>query len=424
MNSTETKDCTREIAVEIPADVVADETNKTVQKYQRLARVPGFRRGKVPATIIRQRFGDDIRNEVAEALVPKALRDEAEKQGLKPVSQPRVTDMHVHEGEPLRFKATFEVLPEIEISGYDDIRVEHPDTAVSDQEAEEALNSLREQHASFDAVNEDRQLQDGDFAQVSFEGKAKDAAEDAEPVKVEEVMVEIGGANTVRDFSENLRGTKSGEQRTFEVAYPDDFQDKRLAGKTMTYTVNVKGIKQKRLPELNDDFAKEVGSFATLDELKQRIRESIEAEKKHKAEHEGKDKIVDELLKRYDFSVPDSLVEQQINSRLERGLRALAAQGMRPEDIKRMDFGRLRTGQREHAVREVKTYLILDKIADQEHIEVKDEEVEKEIEAIAVQSNTTADQIRDRFKNEGALERIRDRIRNEKTLDDLYRKSA
>jgi trigger factor len=424
LNSTETKDCTREIAIEIPADVVAGETNRTVEKYQRLARVPGFRRGKVPATIIRQRFGDDIRTEVAEALVPKALRDEAEKQGLKPVSQPRVTDMHLHEGEPLRFKATFEVLPEIEISGYDDIRVEHPDNTISDQEVEEALSNLREQHASFDPVNEERPLQDGDFAQVSFEGRAKDAEEANEPVKVDEIMVEVGGSNTVNEFSENLRGAKPGEQRTFDVAYAEDFQDKRLAGKTMAYTLDVKSIKHKHLPELTDDFAKEIGSFATLDELKQRIRESIEAEKKHKAEHEGKDKITDELLKRYDFAVPESLVEQQINTRLERGLRALAAQGMRPEDMKRMDFGRLRAGQRDQAVREVKTYLILDKIADQDHIEVTDEEVEKEIEAIAAQSNTTADQIRDRFKNEGMLDRIRDRIRNEKTLDELYRKSV
>lgn len=433
MNSTETsKDsCVREIQVEIPAEVVANQTETIVRKYTKMARVPGFRRGKVPAGLIRQRFADDVNSEVVEALVPEYFRQETEKQQLHPVSQPRVTDLHLHEGEPLRFKATFEVLPEIEVSGYNEIRPEHKDTSVSDEELENTLKGIQEQHASYNAVSEERPLADGDFAQVSFEGVPKPEApaegaseqdKQQQPVKVDEVLVEIGATNTVKEFSENLRGAKVGETKSFEVTYPEDFSDQRLAGKVLTYTVTVNGIKSKQMPELNDDFAKQVGEFETLEALKTRIRDGIKAEKEHQAEHEAKEKIVDELVKLTDFPVPESLVDRQIDLRLDRGLRALAAQGMRAEDLKRMDFNRLRAGQHDQAVREVKASLILDKIADLENLQVSDEEVETEVEAIAAQSRQPKDEVRARLTQEGAINRIRDRIRNEKALDFLYRK--
>jgi trigger factor len=418
--------------VEVPADVVASETASIIQKYQKLARLPGFRRGKVPATVIRQRFAEDVKSEVVEALVPRYFRQESEKQGLTPVSQPRVTDLHIHEGEPLRFKATFEVLPQIEVSGYEELRPEHKDASVTEDEVESALNNLREQHANYDPV-EDRALADGDFAQVSFQGTPKESASEAKPeegqaaakpVNVDEVLVEIGGASTVKEFSENLRGVKPGEQREFDVVYAADFADQRLAGKTFHYSVTVKAIKQKQLPELNDDFAKELGDFADLNALKQRIREGLEHEKKNAAEQEAKDKLVDELLQRNPFPVPDSLVERQIDLRLERGLRALAAQGMRSEQLKKMDWSRLRGGQRESAEKEVRVALILDRIADREKIEVSDEEVDKEVEALAKQAQQPVESVRSRLTRDGALDRIRTRIRNEKTLDHLFRKSA
>ena len=238
-------------------------------------------------------------------------------------------------------------------------------------------------------------------------------------------MVEIGGKSTIPEFTENLRGVKSGEQRSFEVKYADDFSDKRLAGKTMTYQVDVKGIKTRTIPELNDEFAKELSAdFNSLDELRNRLRENMKTEKLHEAEHQGKDQIVEELVKRNDFPVPEAMLDQQIDLRLERGLRALAAQGMRTEDMKRMDFPRLRAGQREGALREVKASLILEQIADQEKIEVSDEEFDRELEALATQSKQTLEQVRARLTQDGGLDRIRHRIRNEKILDSLYRRSA
>jgi trigger factor len=208
------------------------------------------------------------------------------------------------------------------------------------------------------------------------------------------------------------------------VKYPEDAQDKRLAGKSFTYTVKIHSIKQKNLPELNEAFAKELGEFANLEDVRKRIRDGLEAERKHAAEHAAKDKLVEELVKRNDFEVPEALVDRQIDIRLERGLRALAAQGMKPEDMKKMDFARLRAGQRDQAAQEVKSSLLLEKIADEEKIEITDEELNKEIEALAKQSKQTPEAIRARLTRDGALDRIRTRLRNEKTLNFLYHQSA
>jgi len=418
----ETDTTKREIQVEVPADEVGRATESLIQKYQKVARLPGFRRGHVPASIIRQRFSQDITSEVVEELVPRHFRQEAEKQGLIPVSQPRVSDLHIHEGEPLRFKASFEVMPLITVEGYRELRAEKPEITVTEQEVDQTLDSLREQHATFTPV-EGRPLADGDFAQISLDGQPKEG--EGKPVHMDEILVEIGGKNTMQEFNDNLRGALAGDEKTFEVAYPKDYSDQRLAGHTFTYAVKIHSIKQKSLPELNDDFAKELGAeFTGIEDVRTRIREGTEAEKKQRAEHDAKEKLVAELVSRHDFPVPEALVEHQIDVRLERGLRALAAQGMRPEDMKKVDLNRLRAGQREQAIQEVKASVLLDKIADAEKIEVGDEEVNREIEALARQSKQTAEAIRARLTRDGALDRIKSRIRNEKTLNFLYHQSA
>jgi trigger factor len=413
----------REISVEIPADEVARETETVVAKYQKMARLPGFRRGHVPASIIRQRFKEELKSDVVEALVPRYFRKEAEKLGLIPVSQPRVTDLHIYEGEPLRFKASFEIMPEIKVEGYKELRADHPEIVVKDEEVEEALNNVREQHATFTSI-EGRPLADGDFAQASMDGRPKEEDASAKPVHMDEVLIEIGGKNTVPEFSQNLRGANSGEEREFEVSYPEDTNDKRLAGKTLVYSVKINAIKQKNLPELNDDFAKELGEFTSLDQVRKQIRENMEAERKHTAEREAKDKLVAELVKRNDFEVPESLIDRQIDLRLERGLRALAAQGMKMEDMKKMDLPRLRVGQREQAVQDVKSSLLLERIAEQEGIVAGEQELNHEIEALAAQTKQTSEAVRARLTQDGGLDRIRNRIRSEKTLDFLYHQSA
>lgn len=425
MSTTDIKDaCRREIQVEVPVEEVARQTEAVIQKLQKLARIPGFRRGHVPASIIRQRFAEDIKSEVIEALVPAHFRRETEKQNLHPVSQPQVTDLHLHEGEPMRFKAAFEVMPEIQVEGYKDLRADKPEVVVTEEEVEQSLENLREQQATFTAV-EGRTLADGDFGQVSLHGNSKDKDGDGKPVNMDDILVEISGKNTLQEFSANLRGAAAGEERTFDVTYPQDFSDQRLAGKTFSYTVKVQGIKQKTVPELNDEFAKSLGNnFTGMEEVKKHLRESLDANKRTTAEREAKEKLLSELVKRHDFAVPDAMVEHQVDLRLERGLRALAAQGMRQEDMKKMDMGRLRAGQHAQALHEVKSSLLLEKIADTENIQVGDEELAQEVEALALQMQQPAEAIRARLTRDGALDRIRNRIRNEKTLDYLYHQSA
>ncbi len=442
MSPTEIKDSTtkestpkesatkREIQVEIPVEDVNRQTDSLIQKYQKVARIPGFRRGHVPASIIRQRFSEEIKTDMVEALIPRFFRQEAEKLSLHPVSQPRVTDLHLHDGEPLRFKAAFEVLPEIKLSGYKELRADKPEIAVSEADVEQALADLRERHASFNPV-EGRALADGDFAQVSLDGNPKAEQKSGEsktgegqPVHMDEVLVEIAGKNTMPEFTEHLRGTNPGDERTFDVSYPQDTQDKRLAGKTFSYSVKVQAIKQKSLPDLNDEFAKQMGQFQTMDDVRKAIREQMEAERKHEAEHAAKEKLVGELIQRNDFEVPDSLIEQQIEIRLERGLRALAAQGLTAEQMKKMDLNRLRAGQREQAIHDVKAALLLERVAEEENVQVSDDELNQELEALAKQSKQTSEAVRARLTRDGGLDRIRTRIRNEKTLEFLYRQSA
>jgi trigger factor len=446
--------CKREISVEIPADVVAKQQEALVQQYSKQARIPGFRKGKVPASMVRNRFSSEITSDVVEHLVPQYFREAVIKGGFRPVSQPHIYGLEFTPGEPIKFKAAFEVLPEFELGDYKAIKVEKPEVAISDAEIEAEIAKVQERQASFDPVNDDRGAENGEFVQVSFEARPKGLADDepeapntetkdakaegaaatetkdadqkeaAQPVQMEEVLVEIGGANTIPEFTQNLAGAKAGDERNFEVSYPADFYDKRLAGLTFDYKVKVNAIKKKTLPELNDDFAKELSpDFQTLEDLRQRFRENMEAELKHKAEHEAKDKLIEELVAKHDFPVPRSMVEHQIDLRLERGLRALAAQGMKTEDMRRMDFGRLRAGQEEFATKEVKSSVLLAKIAIKENIQVSNEELEHEIEAMATQMQQPVEQVKKRLAEDNAVERLRDRMRSEKALNLLYSNS-
>jgi trigger factor len=423
VSPTETKESTtkREIEIEVPAAEVARQTDSLIQKYQKMARLPGFRRGHVPPSIIRQRFSEEIKTDVVEALVPRYFRQETERLGMHPITQPRVTDLHLQEGEPLRFKAAFEVLPEIKLEGYKELRADKPEITVSDADVDQALAELREQHATFNPV-EGRALSDGDFAQVSLDGHPHSG--EGQPVHMDEVLVEIAGKNTMPEFTEHLRQANVGDERTFDVNYPDDAEDKRLAGKTFSYTVKVNAIKQKSLPELNEEFAKQLGEFSTVDDIRRRIREQIEFERKHQAERESKDKLVVELIRRNDFEVPDALIENQIDIRIERGLRALAAQGLTTEQMKKMDLHRLRGGQREQAIHDVKASLLLEKVAEEEKIQVSEEELNQEVDSLARQTKQTVEAVRARLTRDGGLDRIRTRIRSEKTLEFLYRQSA
>lgn len=421
-------ECTREVEVEVPADEVSKSFRSVIKRYQKLARIPGFRPGKVPESVLRNRFAGSIREEVVEAILPQHFRAAIAEKGLKPVSQPQVSNLQLEEGQPLRFKAVFEVMPEFSVDGYQDVKVEKPETELTDAELDAELERIRDAHSTMEPVTVDRGLEDGDWAQINFTGELDGENAEGEnaqqPIGGQDVSVEIGGKDTVEAFSDALRGAKPGQELKFEVTYPGDFGQKRLAGKTVAYAVEVRGIRKKVQPELDDQFAKELGKYESLEEMKQKLREHLASDKKHRAQVDTRNRLLDALVSRFSFAVPESLVQNQIDARLERGLRALAAQGMRTEDMRKLDFDRLREAQREAAVNEVKGTMVLDRIADVEKIEVSDDEVERELQVISLQTREPLENLRERLTREGNLARIREQLRREKTGNLLVERLA
>ena len=246
--------------------------------------------------------------------------------------------------------------------------------------------------------------------------------EDAEaaPITGEDSLVEVGGKDTVEAFTQVLRGAKPGQELKAEVIYPADYPEAKLQGKTVAYDVTVKAIKKRTLPELNDEFAKELGNYESLDDLQSRVREHMANRKRRSVEAETKDRLFAALVEKYQFPVPESLVQDQIDARLERGLRALAAQGMNPEQMRKLDFGRLRGAQRDTAVAEVKTHILLDRIAEKEGVTVSDEELDRELQLAALQSREPYETLRQRLTDDGGLARIREQLKREKTASLLY----
>jgi trigger factor len=417
---------TREVEVEIPADEVTRSFRSVVKRYQKQARIPGFRAGKVPETLIRTRFADGIRQDVVEAVLPAHFRTAMEQQNLKPISQPQVTDLHLQDGEPLKFKAVFEVLPEFSIDGYQQIKVEKPDTSLAEDEFNAELDRVRDSRSTMEPVTEERALVDGDQAQISFKGEivGDEPPAEGQPIEGQDVMIEVGGQNTLASFNDALRGAKPGQELKFEVSYPADFGERRLAGKTVAYDVEVKAIKKKIQPELTDEFAKELGEYEGIEDFKNKLREHLSNDKERRLKAETRDKLTEALVAHYQFPVPESVVQNQIDARLDRGLRALAAQGMRTEDMRKLDFARLREAQRDSAISEVKATLVLDRIAEAEHVDVSDEELENELQLISLQTREPLETLRERLTNEGALARIREQLRREKTGSLLYERLA
>jgi trigger factor len=426
---------TREIEVEVAADEVSKSFKTVVKRYQKLARIPGFRAGKVPESLIRSKFAKEVRQEVLESLVSERFRKAINDQKLQPVSEPQLLDMQLFDGQPLKFKAAFEIAPVIDIAGYDSVQVSKPDATLTNDEFEAELDRVLDGHATVEPVEEDRPLVDGDWAEIQFRGEVNDLAQtvtedgienasSSAPITGEDVLIQIGGRNTLAAFNDALRGSKPGQELKFEVEYPADFGEKRLAGQTVSYDVTVKSIKQKNYPERDAEFAKQLGNYESWDDFETKLREHASDRKKSALENGVKDRMLGELIQRFQFPVPESFVQQQIEARLDRGLRALAQQGMKVEDMRKLDFVQLRSSQRDLAVNEVKVSMILDRIAEAEGVVVSDEDVDRELLMLSIQSREPLETLRERLSNDGGLDRIREQMRREKTSSVLYEKLA
>jgi trigger factor len=412
-------DCTRELVLDVPAEEVAKSFSRVTRNYQKHAKIPGFRPGKVPEAVIKRRFSNEIRKDVIDGLLPERFNQAVRDLGVTPVGQPQVTELTVEDGTPLHVRAVFEFVPAFSIEGYQNVTVPKPASDITEKEVEQELSQLRESRATIEPVEEDRPLVDGDWAQISYTGTIESQPESA-PVAGEDTLVEIGGKDTVEAFTTALRGATTGQNIHVAAEYPADYPESNLAGKTVDYTIDVKGIKKRTLPELNDEFAKEVGAFESLGDLENRVRENLANRKRRAVEAETKDKLFAALIERFPFPVPESLVQEQVDARLERGLRALAAQGMDTEQMRKLDFSRLRAAQRDSAVAEVKTSLLLERIAHEENVTVSEEELDREIHLAAIQSREPVDTLKVRLTQDGGMARIREQLKREKTAHLLY----
>jgi trigger factor len=414
--------CKRELELEIPAENVKKATEKISRDLARVARIPGFRPGKAPITLIQRRFADEIKGEVLDSLLPDVLSQSLQEKNMIPVSQPSVDQVNFTEEGPVKFRATFEVLPEFELTDYKGLEIEVDKLEIGDAEVDKAIEEVRERAATFAPV-EGRAIQDGDFAQLKLIGTPEGGGE---PVQADSVLCHIGSEETLESFTENLRGANVGETKTFAAKYPDDYPDPKLSGKTYDYTVEVLGIKEKKLPDLNDEFAKDVAGekaeFKTLEEMRAKVREQLDMAREAKQGEQAREKILEVLIKKHDFPVPESLIEGQMDARLERVVRSLATQGVDPRAVN-VDWVSLRSRQKQRATDDVKAEILLDRIATAENIDATDEEVEKQLEAMAAASGESATSLRARLTKQGALDRMKSKLRSDKTIEWLYQQS-
>jgi trigger factor len=404
--------CRKELDLEIPAEKVSQAAEKVAREFARVARVPGFRPGKAPLSLIKRRFADDIKGEVLQTLVPEHVEKAVAEQKLTPVSQPQVDKLEYNEGQPLKFRASFEVLPEFSLGDYKNLEIEMPEMSITDENVANTLAEMQQRAAAFAPV-EGRPVQDDDFVQVKLLGTPEGGGD---PLQAESVLCHVGAEETMEPFNENLRGANVGDHKNFDVDYPADYPDAKLAGKKFHYAVDILGIKTKKLPELNDDFAKDVSDATSLDELKKKVRDGLEHERDHRQKDLQREKILAELVKLHDFPVPESLVEHQMDVRLERVVRSLAQQGVDPRAVN-VDWVSLRKRQEERARDDVKAELVIDRIASEEKIDVTEEELQHELEHMASHSGESAEAIRARLTKQGALDRMKAKLRSDKTVD-------
>ncbi len=405
----------RDLAVEVPAEEFEREVDELARDYARNLKVPGFRPGKVPLSIIRQRYGGDLQKEAAQKIMERSWKNAVEEHKLHPLAQPSVKELDNKPGSSLKFKMSFEVLPELEVKDYKGVSVTLPPAEVTDENVNQELESLRDQHAQFVPVDGE-EARDGHYLTVTidgqFEGETRTNHED-------DVTLVVGHPQTNAEFSEHLRGAKAGETRVFEVSYPEDYHRKRFAGKKVQYAVLVKDIKEKQLADLNDDFAKDIGSDS-LEALRAKVRDELITQARQNAEKKAREELLDSIMQRHALEVPECLIQNELEAQAQRIANNLAYQGI---DINKtsIDWKKVFEEERPRAEKSVRRSIFLDAIARQEGIEVTKEEIDAEIEKLADGTSKSAAAWRAQFEKEERIQSFEQHLRQNKALDFIYR---
>ena len=409
-----------ELKVEIEPERVNDALEQAYKKVVKDVEIPGFRKGKVPRKILEAQYGKEILHKDAlDILIPEGYRDAVEEADIEPIDQPEIDDYYIAEDEPATFSATVEVKPKVELGEYTGLGVEKEEVEVTEEDIEERIEHTRDQHSQLQSVDRDT-VEDGDFAIIDFEGKI-----DGEPFEGgsgEEYSLEIGSNTFIPGFEEKLIGAKVGEETDVEVTFPEDYNAEDLAGEDAVFTVEVKEIKEKQKPELDDDFAKEASDFETMEEWRESIREEIKEQKEQQTEQEYENELLDKISENCEVNIPEKMVDDELDKMFQNLSQSISSQGLEVDEYLNymgMDEESWREDNRETAAKRVKNNLILEAIADSEEIEVKDEKVDEEIEKIAEENDQDVEQIKAFMQMQGQMDGLKDSLRMEKTLDFL-----
>ena len=412
----------RDLTIEVPSTVVDEAIGHAAAKLGRSARIPGFRPGKVPPTVIRQRFKPQIMQDVAEHLVSKAVGDALVEKGVEPIGTPDIKDLVLEEGKPLTFKASFEVLPEFDPGYLTTIEATEPSRAIDDDVVNQSLERIREKNARYEAV-ESGTVEAGHTVVVGLERRGTD--KEGKPGEVdthEQVNIELGAPSNPPGFDAEVIGMIPGSSKSFTITYPDDYAMPELAGGKVEYTVNLKEIKKRVVPVLDDELAKDLGDFSSLEELRTRVREDLEHEAMHAAERQVRQDVMKQLASRLPFAVPASLVEREIDRRLEDFARRLMEQRIDPRQAN-IDWNAFREGQRAPATESVGSAIVLDEIAKREAITISDEDLDAELQRYAEQTGHSLASIKARLQKDNELGRIAAGLRREKAVTHVLAKA-
>jgi trigger factor len=425
-------DTKKNLVVEIPSTIVDAEIDKVSRDYSRAARIPGFRPGKVPAKVVRQRFRDQILHDVAHGLIPRAVDEALRERGVEPVDTPDIQDVVVEEGQPLKFTATFETVPPIDPGDYSGLTLRKKPVSIDDDAVEQALEQLRERAARYEPV-EDRGIANGDSVLMDMvriavappgEGEEAESGEPEEQTdRHENITVDIGGRANPPGFDDHLLNLSAGESKSFDVVYPADYSIAELAGTTVKYEVTIKAVRRRVVPDLDDELAKDMGEFQSLDALRSRVRADLEHEATHESEREMRSELLKQLAARVEFDVPASLVDREVDRRVEEFVRRLIEQQIDPMRTN-INWEEFRERQKDAASEAVKSALVLDEVARREGLAAADDEVESEVQRYAERSGRSAAAVRARLEKEGGLGRVHSGLRREKTVNFLMSKAT
>lgn len=409
----------KKVTVEVPAQEASREFQKILTQFKRMAALPGFRRGKAPIGLIKRQFRKDIEGELYQKLIPPALKEAFQRKELHPLADPELDDLKYEEGQPFVFSARLEVLPPVRLPVYKGLQVSAPSLQVSDQDLEEELERLRDQNSSLVAV-EGRAIDEGDFAVIDLKGRdtASEAADQQAVVEEDGMVVHVGGEGTHPAFTRALVGMEAGQDEVFEVEYPDDYAEKRLAGRKIEYRIKLGEVKTKELPELNDDFAMDLG-LESLSELNQKVRQQLELRRRQEREREAKNALARQMLEAISLDVPEVLVQEQIDQKIRQIAYNMASQGVDPAKAP-LDWASVRRDLRPEAENDIRFQLLLTEVARTEGLSAEEEEIEQEILQIAEAAGEPVEKVRQRIRKGAGMEDLRARLERRKALELIY----